>query len=228
LAEDHSLTRPSRHEYARARTIGGFRKSKKEALMEEGRIAGRLPLGIQAEELDKHFGSVVALSIVMVLVGVVALFANLAATVASMVFLGSLFAVGGITQIVLAFSARGFSGVAIHLVMGVLSVITGVILWRAPLVGAAALTLVVATWLLVSGLGQGLHAIVERYPHWGMSLFSGLIGALLGSLLLATFPVSSLWYIGLSVGVMFLVQGLTYLSLSLAIHRQVTKQHVTA
>lgn len=196
--------------------------------MEDVRIASRLPLGIQAEELDKHFGSVVALSIVMMVVGIAALFSNLAATVASMMFLGSLFAVGGITQIVLAFSARGFSGVAIHLVMGVLSVITGVILWRAPLVGAGALTLVVATWLLVSGLGQALHAAVERYPHWGMSLCSGLIGALLGSLLLATFPVSSLWYIGLYVGIMFLVQGATYLALSIAIHRKVGRPHATA
>ena len=196
--------------------------------MEDVRMAARLPLGIQAEELDKHFGSVVALAIVMMVVGIVALFANLAATVASMMFLGSLFAVGGITQIVLAFSARGFSGVAIHLVMGVLSVITGIILWRAPLAGAAVVTLIVATWLLVAGLGQALHAAVDRYPHWGMSFFSGIIGGLLGALLLATFPVSSLWYIGLSIGVMFLIQGATYLSLSIAVHREVGKMHATA
>jgi uncharacterized membrane protein HdeD (DUF308 family) len=196
--------------------------------MEDARIAARIPLGIQAEELDKHFGSVVALSVIMMIVGGVALYMNLAATVASVVFLGVLFVVGGITQVVLAFSARGFSGVAIHLVIGVLSVISGVVLWRAPLVGAAVVTLVVATWLLVSGLGQALHAAVERYPHWGMSLFSGVIGALLGALLLATFPVSSLWYIGLSVGIMFVIQGATYLALSIAVHREVGRLHAMA
>jgi uncharacterized membrane protein HdeD (DUF308 family) len=182
----------------------------------------------QGELLDRHFGSVVALSVVLMLVGLAAVFSKLSATVASMLFLGTLFVIGGITQIVLAFSSRGFGGVAAHLIGGVLSVMTGVVLWRAPLLGAAAITLVVASWLIVSGVGQILHSAVERFPHWGMSMASGIVGALLGVLLFATFPGSGLWYIGLYVGLMFFAQGIGLLGLAMTVHREVEHMHAHA
>ena len=191
-------------------------------------IQASTPHELQAELLDKHFGSVVALSVVLMLVGLAAVFAKLTATVASVLFLGTLFVIGGVTQVVLAFSSRGFGGVAAHLIGGLLSVMTGVVLWRAPLLGAAAITLVVASWLIVSGVGQALHAVIERFPHWGMNLASGVVGAVLGGLLFATFPASGLWYIGLYVGLMFFAQGISLLGLALTVHREVDHMHAHA
>src|SRR5690606_31181599 len=122
----------------------------------------------RAEELERHFGGVVAMGIILVIVGALALAFNVQATMASVMWLGALLIVGGITQIVLAFSSRGFSGVALHLMLGLFSVVSGVLFLRAPLIGAEALTLVVSAWLLASGLGQTIHAVAERFPHRGM------------------------------------------------------------
>jgi uncharacterized membrane protein HdeD (DUF308 family) len=186
------------------------------------------PHELQAELLDRHFGSVVALSVVLMLVGLAAVFSKLSATVASILFLGTLLVIGGVTQIVLAFSSRGFGGVAAHLIGGLLSLMTGVVLWRAPLLGAAAITLLVASWLIVSGVGQVLHAAIERFPHWGLAVASGIVGAVLGGLLFATFPGSGLWYIGLYVGLMFFAQGIALLGLALSVHREVDHMHAHA
>jgi uncharacterized membrane protein HdeD (DUF308 family) len=182
-------------------------------------------LGIPAEEVERHFGLVVALGVVLLLVGALAISSNVIATLASVAFFGMLFAIAGITQIVLAFSTRGFFGIALHLMLGLLSLVSGVLLIRAPAMGAGALTLVIAAWLLASGLGQTLHAIVERHAHWGLSFVSGVVGALLGTLLLASFPESSLWFLGLYMGVQFVMQGITWLTLAFAVHRDVAHFH---
>jgi uncharacterized membrane protein HdeD (DUF308 family) len=168
---------------------------------------------------------VVALGIVLVGVGMVALISSLTATLASVLLFGTLLIVGGITQLVLAFSSRGFSGIALHLILGLLSIITGVLFLRAPMMGAGALTLMVAAWLMVSGFGQAIHAAVEKFPHRGMAFFGGIVGALLGTILLASFPESSLWFLGMYLGVQFVMQGITWLSVAFVVHRRMAHLH---
>jgi uncharacterized membrane protein HdeD (DUF308 family) len=186
---------------------------------------GRTPLGFAVEELERHFALIVALSIVLLMVGGLALSANVIATLASVVFFGTLLLIAGVTQIVLAFYSRGFHGIAVHLMLGVASLVAGLMSIRAPLMGAGALTLVFASWLLVSGFGQAIHAAVERPHHWGFSFFSGLVGALLGTLLLASWPVSSLWFLGMYMGLELIVQGATWLSIAFTAHREVAHLH---
>lgn len=186
---------------------------------------GRAAIGLPAEELERHFGLVVTLGAVLMVVGALALSANVIATLASVVFFGTLFLMAGITQIALAFSSRGFHGIAVHLMLGLASVVAGVLFLRAPLMGASALTLVIASWLLVSGFGQVIHSFVERPHHWGFQVFGGLVGAFLGTMLLASWPVSSLWFLGMYMGIQLLVQGATWLSLAFTAHREVAHMH---
>jgi len=182
-------------------------------------------IGWPAAELERHFGLVMALGVLLMLMGAFALFADVIATLASVMFFGTLLIIGGITQTTLAFSSRHFHGVALHLMLGVASFVAGLLFVRAPLMGASAITLVVASWLLVSGIGQTVHALVERPHHWGFQMFSGLIGALLGTLLLATWPVASLWFVGINMGIQFVVQGISWMSLAFTAHREVAHMH---
>jgi uncharacterized membrane protein HdeD (DUF308 family) len=186
---------------------------------------GRPPLEFAIEELEKHFALIVALSIMLLVVGGLALSSNVIATLASVVFFGTLLMVAGITQIVLAFYSRGFHGIAVHLMLGIASLVAGLLSIRAPMMGAGAMTLVIASWLLVSGFGQAIHAAVERPHHWGFAFFSGLVGAFLGTLLLASWPISSLWFLGMYMGLELIVQGATWLSIAFTAHREVALLH---
>jgi uncharacterized membrane protein HdeD (DUF308 family) len=184
--------------------------------------------GMVAEDLDRHYGLFLMLGIVLMVAGVLAISSNLFATLASVVFFGFLFVVSGISQIVIAFSSGRWKGVALHLMLGVLSVVCGIILFRAPLMGAATLTLVIATWLLASGFGEALHALFERYEHWGMAFMSGVVGMALGGILLASWPVSSLWFLGLYLGIQLLFQGVRWTMVAFSAHREVAHLHAPA
>jgi uncharacterized membrane protein HdeD (DUF308 family) len=58
-------------------------------------------------------------------------------------------------------------------------------------------------FFLVAGLFQLITPFVISLPDWGWHTLNGLITLLLGILVLAQWPVSGLWVIGLFVGIEF-------------------------
>jgi uncharacterized membrane protein HdeD (DUF308 family) len=174
-------------------------------------------------ELTRRWGLLLALGALLVLVGFLALGSSFVATMASVLFFGALMIAGGITEVVLAFSGKGWQGTALHLLMGVLAAVAGFLMLRAPLMGASALTLLIAAWLLVSGVGQAIHAAIDRTRLWGLSVASGIIAALLGLMLIGQWPVSSLWFIGVYMGVRFICEGVTWVALALAVRSHASR-----
>ena len=105
-------------------------------------------------------------------------------------------------QIVHAFSARGWQGFALHLLGGVLYLLVGGWMILKPLLGALALTLLLAAFLLVQGIFQIALALRIRPARgWGWPLASGVVTLLLAVLIYAGWPSSALWVIGLLVGI---------------------------
>jgi len=188
---------------------------------------GTMPMAtaFPAEFLDSHLGLFVLLGTFLVGVGLIAMFSSMFATLASVFLFGLLAVAAGVAEVILAFSSHEWGGRLLHVVIGILSIVAGTLMLRAPLMGASALTLVLAAWFLASGIGEVITALTERFHHWGVALFSGLIVSLLGVMLLAQWPVSGLWFIGLYIGVRFVMQGITWLSLAAAAHRTAGRLH---
>jgi len=88
------------------------------------------------------------------------------------------------------------------------------ILWR-PLVTAEILTLLMGAFFLVAGLFQLITPFVISLPDWGWHTLNGLITLLLGILVLAQWPVSGLWVIGLFVGIELVFYGIAWIALAL-------------
>jgi hypothetical protein len=84
------------------------------------------------EHLRKSWGWFLALGIVMVVLGVIALTFIPAATLGSVLVLGWLMFASGILDGVYAFHARGWGGVLLHVLGAVLGVIVGVACGYAP------------------------------------------------------------------------------------------------
>ena len=104
-----------------------------------------------------------------------------------------------------------------HLLSGVLSIVVGLMFLRAPVDALAALTLLAACFLMVSGIFKIVAAVSYRFAAWGWPLVSGVIDVLLGLLIWQDLPESALWVVGLYVGINLFFRGVNWIALGLAV-----------
>lgn len=166
-------------------------------------------------EARRHWGWYLAVGIVLILIGLYCIWAEMAATAASVVILGAVLFVAGIAQIIGAFMARGAGHVILMLLIGVLNIIVGLMLVEHPELGALAITLFVAALLVFAGIFRFFTALLIQMPRYGWIAASGVISVVLGILLWAQWPYSGLWFIGFVVGLSFIFEGISLSSLAL-------------
>jgi uncharacterized membrane protein HdeD (DUF308 family) len=159
------------------------------------------------EDARSHWGWLLVLGIVMVVLGTLAAGMAVVTSVVTMVFLGVVLLAAGAVQIYSAIREHANAGFWLHLLAGVLDVVLGGMLVSRPLAGAAVLTLVLAAFLFVGGIYRCVGAVSLRYPSWGWALVSGIVEVILAILLLVGWPVSALWFIGFCVGVDLIFRG---------------------
>ncbi|HET7883494.1 MAG TPA: DUF308 domain-containing protein, partial [Acetobacteraceae bacterium] len=82
------------------------------------------------------WGWFVALGVAQLILGVVAWFDVIAFTIAGVIFIGALLVVAGAFQIVHAFMDREWGAFALHLLVGILYVIGGLLLMDEPIQGS--------------------------------------------------------------------------------------------
>ena len=148
------------------------------------------------------------------------------ASLAAAVAIGILLLLAGVGEVIGAFWCRGWSGFFLELLSGVLSIVVGLLFLRAPLNALAALTLLIACFLMVGGIFKIVAALSYRFAAWGWSLASGIIDLILGVMIWQEWPASALWVIGLFVGINLLFRGINWIALGLALRAM--PQPVTA
>lgn len=176
----------------------------------------RLPMG----ELRAKWGWFVALGIALLVVGTIALFNTLAATVASIYTIAALMIVAGAMQIAHAFGVRSWGSFFLWLAAGVVYLLGAVSALVNPLLASAILTLLLAGFLVAGGVIRimaGLKAKSGR--SWGWIVFSGVLTLLAGLIIALGWPVSSLWVLGTFLAVDLIFQGWAMLAFGLALRR---------
>jgi uncharacterized membrane protein HdeD (DUF308 family) len=158
----------------------------------------------------------VLVGIALVALGFFAVGSAFVASLATAVAIGVLLFMGGVTESVGAFWAREWSGFFLHFLSGLLSIVIGVLFIRAPLNALLALTLLVASFLLVGGVFKIVAALNFRFAAWGWPLLSGVIDVVLGLMIWSEWPASALWVIGLFVGINMIFRGANWIALGLA------------
>jgi uncharacterized membrane protein HdeD (DUF308 family) len=177
------------------------------------------------EELHRKWGWYVALGILMVVLGGYCVYAEIAATLASVLILGGILIAGGLAYVVTLFALRPNVGHALLMLLtAALEVIVGLTLIRHPEVGALMLTLFIAAFLIVAGTFRFFWSLWLQLPGYGWAAFSGALAVLLGILLWTQWPISAFWFIGFAVGVTFIFDGVAWCSLGLKF-KAVTPQH---
>ena len=99
-----------------------------------------------------------------------------------------------------------------------LYVAVGVMTFVNPLVATASLTLLAGAALVATGVLRLVMAFQNReLPYWGWVAFSGVLSLLLGGMILAQWPGSSLWVLGTFLAIELIFQGWAAIALARAI-----------
>ena len=163
------------------------------------------------------------LGIALVILGSLCIIDPFVPTLASVFVLGFILMAAGITQIVSSFWAGKWSGMLMHMLIGVLYVVVGYMIVDAPVINMVLITKFIAIFLIVSGAFRMISALVVRFPDWGWALLNGGVTLLLGIIINRQLPEAALWVIGLFVGIEMLLNGWAWVMLALDL-RAVAKQ----
>jgi uncharacterized membrane protein HdeD (DUF308 family) len=185
-------------------------------------IPGSSILESELDALYQYRWWFLALGIVMVVCGSIAIgWACIATvTVAAAWLFGFLMLGSGIAEIINSFWIGRWSGMLAHLVLGALYTLVGFMIIDQPENAAVQLTLLIAIFLMVGGLFRIIYAISERFAGWTWVMLNGGVTFLLGLLIYKQWPSSSLWVIGLFIGIDLILNGWAWIMLSLQLHRR--------
>ena len=172
-------------------------------------------------ELKKHWGWLMTLGIVFTILGTIGLGMQYFLTIVSVLFFGILLLIGGGFQVAHAFTCcKGWKGKISHIVIALLYIGTGTVMINNPQVASALLTLIIGLLFISIGILRSISALQHRATRgWVVSLFSGILGIAVGFMIMASWPYSGLWVIGLFVAVELIIAGFSYIFLALSVKR---------
>ena len=173
--------------------------------------------GPGVHELAPHWGLLLALGVVELLLGVIGLGVAGLVTLASVIFFAWLLLLSGIMHLVRAFRTHGWEGVSLHILIGILQGAVGALLLLRPAAGAASLTLLLAALFLVSGLFRIVFALAVRIDGWSWQVLAGVVTFVLGLLISAGWPASSFWVIGTFISIDLIFGGWSFIMIALAV-----------
>ncbi|MGW7099470.1 HdeD family acid-resistance protein [Streptomyces sp. NPDC054838] len=170
----------------------------------------------EKKELSRDLGLLAFLGVLLVAAGLVGLVYTGVATLTSMFLFGWLLLIGGVVGLAQAVQARRSNYFWLAVVVAAVNIAAGFVILRRPEASAEALTMFAALLFLTGGVFRLAGAMVVRGPHFGLALVQGAFGVLLGLLILADWPGSSLYVIGTFFSLALLFDGLSLLALGLA------------
>ncbi|MBN1853994.1 MAG: HdeD family acid-resistance protein [Pirellulales bacterium] len=176
-----------------------------------------VPLHTEFRHLKSNWWWFLLLGVFLVVCGTVAIVFPLMSNVAVMVVLGVSLMATGIATVVASFWAGKWSGLLVQLLVGILYVMVGFQITDTPVKAGLVMALFLAGFFIIAGAFRVVAALVVRFPHWGWALLNGIVTFLCGVVIYRHFPECALWVVGLLVGLEMLLNGLTWITLSLAI-----------
>jgi len=156
--------------------------------------------------------------ILMFICGILAISLPLASSIGIVIVLAWLILFAAICHLIFAFHSHSIGGILWQVLLAVVYGIAAIYMLMNPLLGVLSLTLVLAVFLLFEGILElALYFRVRRVRHAGWVLFDGIVTLVLGILIWAQWPWSSVWIIGTLVGLSLMFSGISRFMLSLAV-----------
>ena len=132
--------------------------------------------------LKTKWGWIVALGVVYVIAGVIALGSVVMATIASVYVVGIMMLIAGVFEVIHSFQIKTWGRFLFWLALGILYIIAGFVAFDNPLLTAVWLTLILGAALVASGIMRVFLGFnMQGGTPWGWVVASGLITLLLGN-----------------------------------------------
>jgi uncharacterized membrane protein HdeD (DUF308 family) len=167
------------------------------------------------EGLARTWRTLRTLGIVSIVIGVIAILLPEIFSLGAAIFIGCILVIASAFLAAAAFAAHGVGSFLARMAWAVLTFVVGLWLIVEPHNGTLTLTLVLGIYFLLMGLTRVIVAFMGRgQPNAGWIGLSGICGLIIGILVLAKFPSSADWAIGLLVGIDLIFAGWTLISVA--------------
>lgn len=171
-----------------------------------------------AEPLRAKSGWIVALGVVYLIAGAIALSSVAMATVVSVFLVGVMMVVAGVAEVINALQVKSWSKFVLWLLLGVLYVVAGILAFENPLLTAKLLTLFLGASLIVSGITKIVLAFnMKAGSSWALVVLAGVITLLVGVVIVVQWPVNSLYILGIFLAVDLIFTGVGWISIGLGL-----------
>jgi len=179
------------------------------------------PTAAGLEPLRAKCGWIIALGVIYTIAGIIALGSVMMATVATVYFVGIMMIIAGVAEVINAFQIKTWGRFLVWLLLGALYIVAGFAAFANPLLAAVFLTLLLAFALIVSGATRIVLAFAMKgAAPWLWVALSGVITLVLGLMILAKWPVSSLYVLGLFLGIDLIMAGASWIGIGLGLRRE--------
>jgi uncharacterized membrane protein HdeD (DUF308 family) len=175
--------------------------------------------GIRA--LRAKWGWILGFGVISVIAGFIALGSGvMLATATAVLIIGFMMLMAGVVEVVAAFNAKEWGQRILWGLLGALYVFAGFVCIQNPFQAATLLTLMLGIALIVGGLMRVFLATqMKQGTPWGWVVVSGIITFLLGLMIVAKWPISSAYVLGIFLGVDLIFMGTGWITIGLALKR---------
>jgi uncharacterized membrane protein HdeD (DUF308 family) len=159
--------------------------------------------------------AVITISTILLLAGIVGIALPQFMSMAVAWFVGWLMLVAG--GIAFYITWLGFRDYWLVWLKPFVLIVVGLLILFNPIAGAAALGLILAIYFLFDGFaGVGFAMQLRPLHGWGWLMFNGVLSLVLAVVFIAGWPFTTVWLVGLLIGISLFVDGLTLMMLGLA------------
>src|SRR5665213_831403 len=162
----------------------------------------------------------IAISVLMIVAGVIAISLPLMAGIAIDVVIAWLLILSGALHVAFAWRGHGAAGVIWEILLGLAYGVIGCFLLLRPFAGLTTLALAVAIYLSVeAALELALWFQLRGSRGRGWLMFDAIVTVVLAAMIWRTWPSSASWVVGTLVGLSMFFSGVTRLALSITARR---------
>lgn len=151
------------------------------------------------------------MGIVLIILGICVLAAPVVAGAVTVMVVGGLMVIAGVVECFHALRTTTARLRITWLLMGLATLICGVLVMAHPILGLSFLTILLAAYFFIDGFMK-IVAAFNFAAHSGRFIFSGILSFVLAYLIWSNWPLSGGWAIGVLMGINLIFTGILMLT----------------
>jgi uncharacterized membrane protein HdeD (DUF308 family) len=168
--------------------------------------------------LRGKWAAITAFGVLLVVLGVAALFFSLIATIATVTLNGILFLIAGAAEIGIGMHSREWGRFFLWVIGGLVYIAAGVVCIVNPVLASVALTLLLGAGLIAAGVVRATLAFQLPADHPRALVFlAAAVTILLGLIIVSHWPLDSIYVLGTLLGVDLLFHGVGWVSFGMGL-----------